>query len=92
MAIPTDTLENGTWIPPYKPYIPTSNNIGDVAWNEWASPDRRHGFDYWYAYGTYDEHNKPMYWDTNAARDDFHYVNQWVPIHEADKALAFIKK
>lgn len=76
---------------PYKPYIPTSNNIGDVAWNEWASPDRRHGFDYWYAYGTYDEHNKPMYWDTNAARDDFHYVNQWGPIHEADKALAFMK-
>lgn len=76
---------------PYQPYIPTSNNIGGVAWNEWASPERRHGFDYWYAYGTYDEHNKPMYWDTNAARDDYHYVNQWGPIHEADKALAYMK-
>jgi len=60
---------------PYQPYIPTSNNIGKVAWNEWASPDRRHGFDYWYAYGTYDEHDKPMYWDTNAKRDEFKYVN-----------------
>jgi len=76
---------------PYQPYIPTSNNIGKVAWNEWASPDRRHGFDYWYAYGTYDEHDKPMYWDTNDKRDEFKYVNEWGPIHEADKALAFMK-
>ncbi|WP_163410202.1 sulfatase family protein [Flavobacterium ajazii] len=76
---------------PYKPYIPTSNNVGAVAWNEWTSPDKRHGFDYWYAYGTYDEHDKPMYWDTNDKRDDFKYVNQWGPIHEADKALAFFK-
>lgn len=76
---------------PYQPYIPTSNNIGKVAWNEWTAPDRRHGFDYWYGYGTYDVHNKPMYWDTNATRDDFHYVNQWGPIHEADKAIAYMK-
>lgn len=74
---------------PYPPYIPTSNNIGKVAWNEWTSPDKRHGFDYWYSYGTYDVHNKPMYWDTKAARDSFHYVNQWGPEHEADKAIDF---
>lgn len=74
---------------PHEPYIPTSNNTGKVAWNEWTPPDRRHGFDYWYAYGTYDQHDKPMYWDTNAPRDSFHFVNQWGPEHEADKALAF---
>lgn len=74
---------------PHEPYIPTSNNIGKVAWNEWTPPDRRHGFDYWYAYGTYDEHDKPMYWDTHAPRDNFHYVNEWGPEHEANKALAF---
>jgi arylsulfatase A-like enzyme len=76
---------------PYKPYVPTSNNEGGVAWNEWTAPDRRHGFDYWYGYGTYDVHNKPMYWDTNASRDNFHYVNQWGPIHEADKAIEYMK-
>ncbi len=76
---------------PYKPYVPTSNNVGEVAWNEWTPPDRRHGFDYWYAYGTYDEHDHPMYWDTNAPRDSFHYVHEWGPIHEAKKALAFFK-
>ena len=35
------------------------------------------GFDYWTAYGTYDYHLKPMYWDTDAPRDSFYYVNQW---------------
>lgn len=76
---------------PYKPFIPTSNNVGKVAWNEWTAPEKRHGFDYWYSYGTYDVHNRPMYWDTNAKRDEFHYVDQWGPIHEADKAIAFMK-
>lgn len=75
---------------PHKPYIPTYNNEGPVAWNEWTSPDRRHGFDYWYAYGTYDRHTHPMYWDTKASRDSFHYVNEWGPQHEADKAISFL--
>lgn len=76
---------------PFPPYIPTSNNTGGVAWNEWTSPERRHGFGYWYAYGTYDVHNRPMYWSTNAKRDEFHYVNEWGPQHEADKAVAFFR-
>jgi arylsulfatase A-like enzyme len=75
---------------PHKPYIPTYNNEGAVAWNEWTPPDRRHGFDYWYAYGTYDRHEHPMYWDTKASRDSFHYVNEWGPQHEADKAIEFL--
>jgi len=75
---------------PHKPYIPTYNNEGGLAWNEWAPPSRRHGFDYWYAYGTYDRHLHPMYWDTKAPRDSFHYVNEWGPQHEADKAIEFL--
>jgi len=76
---------------PRKPYIPTYNNEGDVAWNEWTPPDRRHGFDYWYAYGTYDRHLHPMYWDNKAPRDSFKYVNEWGPQHEAGKAIAFLQ-
>lgn len=75
---------------PYQPYIPTKNNEGKVAWNEWTPPERRHGFDYWYAYNTYDEHDRPMYWDTKATRDQFHFVDQWGPEHEADKAIDFL--
>ena len=76
---------------PRKPYVDCANNKGKMAWNEWCSPDRRHGFDYWHAYGTYDNHMRPLYWDTQAPRDGFQYVNQWGPEHEADKATEFIR-
>jgi arylsulfatase A-like enzyme len=75
---------------PHRPYVPTKNNEGDLAWNEWTPFNRRHGFDYWYAYNTYDYHNRPMYWDNKATRNELHFVDQWGPIHEADKAIDFI--
>ncbi|WP_309008742.1 sulfatase [Pelagicoccus sp. SDUM812005] len=59
-------------------------------WNTWCPPERRHGFDYWYSYGTYNDHNRPMYWETNAGRDEYHFVDQWSPEHEANKAIDFI--
>ncbi len=76
---------------PYKPHVNTSNNSEDFAWNEWCPPHRRHGFDFWHAYGTYDRHMKPMYWETNARRDGFKYVEQWGPEYEADTAIKYIK-
>lgn len=76
---------------PHKPYVESSNNRENFAWNEWCPPERRHGFDYWYAYGTFDRHMNPMYWEGNAARDEAHRVDQWGPEHEADQAIAYIK-
>ena len=75
---------------PHKPYVDTYNNKGEVAWNEWCPPDRRHGFRHWIAYGTYDYHLKPMYWTADAPRDSFYYVNQWGPEYEADEAIKYI--
>ena len=75
---------------PHKPYIDCYNNKGSVKWNEWCPPEKRHGFDFWYSYDTYDKHMKPLYWSTDAPRDSFHYVDQWGPIHEADMAIKFI--
>lgn len=77
---------------PYKPYVDTYNNHGAIAWNEWCPKERRHGFDYWTAYGTYDYHLKPMYWNTEAPRDSFYYVNQWGPEYEADQAIEYLNK
>ncbi len=76
---------------PYEPYVNTSNNKGDVKWNEWCSPERRHGFDYWHAYGTYDQHLRPMYWDTGDTRENFSYYDEWGPEHEANRAIDFIR-
>ncbi len=75
---------------PRLPYVKCRNNYGSFAWNEWCPPNRRHGFNYWYAYGTYDFHNMPLYWDTEAGRDDFHLVDEWGPVHEADMAINYI--
>ncbi len=76
---------------PHEPYIPTSNNLGDPKWNEWTPPSRRHGFSYWHGYGTYDQHLRPMYWDTDAPRDSFKYYDEWGPEHEANRAIDFIR-
>lgn len=76
---------------PHAPYVDCANNRGEVKWNEWCPPGRRHGFDHWYAYGTYDVHTRPLYWDTDAGRDGFHYVDQWGPEHEADRAIAYLR-
>lgn len=72
------------------PWVNCSNNRNPIAWNEWCPPSRRHGFDYWTAYGTYDNHMRPMYWTTDATRDGFHYVDQWGPEYETDLAIEFL--
>ena len=76
---------------PHKPYVDTSNNTDREAWNEWTPPERRHGFDFWYAYGTYDQHMHPEYWTTNATRDQRTKVEQWGPEHEADMAIRYLR-
>jgi arylsulfatase A-like enzyme len=75
---------------PHEPYVDCANNKTETKWNEWCPPERRHGFDFWYAYGTYEFHRRPMYWTTRAGRDGFHYVDQWGPEHEADMAIRYI--
>jgi len=76
---------------PHRPYVDTSNNTENFAWNEWTPPERRHGFDYWYAYGTYDNHDHPEYWSSDAPRSQRIRVDQWSPEHEADMAIRFIR-
>ena len=58
------------------------------AWDAYTPADRRHGFDYWYSYGTYDVHKHPHYWDTEGVK---HEINEWSPEHEADKAISYLR-
>jgi uncharacterized sulfatase len=76
---------------PRRPYVASPNNSADFAWNEWTPPERRHGFGFWYAYGTMDDHLEPMYWTTDAPRDGAHRVRQWGPEHETDVALRYLR-
>ncbi len=76
---------------PRRPWVKSGNNSERFAWNEWCAPERRHGFDFWYSYGTYDNHNAPEYWTTHAPRHERVKIDQWSPEHEADRAIEYIR-
>lgn len=58
-------------------------------WDAYTKPGRRrHGFDYWYSYGTFDQHFNPHYWDTEG---NYHEPGQWSADHEAYKAISYIR-
>jgi len=65
-------------------YVENQNPV----WDAYTPPDKRHGFDYWYSYGTYDVHKHPHYWDTKGNR---HEINEWSPKHETDKAISYLQ-
>ena len=62
-----------------------------IVWDTWCPPENRHGFSFWYAYGTHNNHNNPYYWTTNAAENEITTVNQWSPEHEADVIINYLK-
>lgn len=65
-------------------YVETQRPV----WDAYTEPGRRHGFNFWYSYGTYDVHKNPHYWDTQGRR---HEPHEWSPIHEAKVAADYIE-
>ncbi len=57
-------------------------------WDAYTPPERRHGFDYWYSYGTFDVHKNPHYWDTDGQK---HEPGEWSVKHETDKAIEYLR-
>ncbi|MFD0676129.1 MULTISPECIES: sulfatase family protein [unclassified Paenibacillus] len=63
---------------------------GARGWDAYTPPGlKRHGFDFWYSYGAYDNHLEPHYWKDNA---NMISVKQWSLEHETDVALEYIQK
>lgn len=58
------------------------------AWDAYTPKERRHGFNYWYSYGTFDVHKDPHYWDTKGHRHD---PKEWSPLHEAKMVVSYLK-
>lgn len=57
-------------------------------WDAFTPPGpRRHGFDYWYSYGTYDRHLHPHYWKDTPQMIQ---VDEWSVEHETSKALEYL--
>ncbi|SHE30626.1 Arylsulfatase A [Mariniphaga anaerophila] len=74
---PNDPANPGNYVDPRRP-----------AWDTYTPKERRHGFNYWYSYGTWDVHKDPHYYDTDGKR---HEPKEYSPKHEADKAIAYLK-
>ena len=63
---------------------------GRGGWDAYTPPGKkRHGFDFWYSYGTYNDHLHPHYWDTEG---NYIEISRWSPEHETDVALDFLQK
>ncbi len=57
-------------------------------WDAFTPPGpRRHGFDYWYSYGTYDMHLTPHYWHDSP---QMICPDMWSVEYETDKAMEFM--
>lgn len=63
---------------------------GAKEWDAYTPPGpKRMGFDYWYSYGTFDEHLTPHYWKDSPEQIQ---INEWSVAHETDVALAFMEE
>lgn len=71
---------------PQEPGTYVENKV--PVWDAYTASERRHGFNFWYSYGTFDVHKQPHYWDTNGNR---HEIREWSPKHEADVAINYLK-
>lgn len=59
-------------------------------WDAYTPPGpRRHGFDYWYSYGTYDMHLTPHYWQDSP---QMICPEVWSVEHETDKAMEYLSQ
>ena len=59
-----------------------------VVWDAYTPKGKRHGFNFWYSYGTYDVHKNPHYWDSEGKRYE---PKEWSPIHEAKQVIKYLK-
>lgn len=74
---------------PNNPQAPGNYVDGSkIVWDAYTPPEKRHSFDYWYSYGTYDVHKNPHYWDNNGQR---HEPKEWSPIHEAKQVIKYLQ-
>lgn len=57
-------------------------------WDAFTPPGpKRHGFDFWYSYGTYDMHLTPHYWQDTP---EMICPGVWSVEHETDKAIEYM--
>src|SRR5690606_2837911 len=73
------------------PKGPDADDWRNSIWDAFTPPGKkRHGFDFWHAYGCYNEHFNPYYWVNNSPPEDTLFAGKCSAEHEADVAIDFI--
>lgn len=71
---------------------PDVDDWREAVWEAYTPPGpKRHGFEFWHAYGCNNRHNDPYYWVNDAPVQDTLFAGKWSPEHEADVAIDFIQ-
>lgn len=74
------------------PDAPPAEDWTTSVWDAYTPPGpRRHGFDFWHAYGCENNHLRPSYDVDRSPPGARLMVDQWSPEHEADVACDFIR-
>lgn len=74
------------------PKGPDADDWRNSIWDAYTPPGKkRHGFDFWHAYGCYNEHFNPYYWVNDSPPEDTLFAGKWSPEHEADVVIDFIQ-
>lgn len=61
-------------------------------WDAYTRPGaKRHGMNFWYAYGCNDQHFRPHYWMNEDKVDEVREIHEWSVEHETDVAIEYIK-
>ncbi len=74
---PNDPANPGNYVDPRRP-----------AWDAYTPAEQRHGFDYWYSYGTWDVHKDPHYYNNEGKRFE---PKEYSAKHEADEVISYLK-
>lgn len=65
-----------------------------ITWDAFTPRDRRHGFAFWDAYGSSNDHFRTLYWRTDgvqdAPADGGEVFEGWSPVHDTDAAIEFL--
>lgn len=62
-------------------------------WDAFTPTDNRHGFDFWYSYGTSNDHLHPHYWNGDKLVKPGNVCSlSWSPVRDTDIALEFLQK
>lgn len=78
--------------PPDESHLPFTEGYREDGkiWDSYTLPKRRHGINFWHAYGCCDHHLEPHYWHDEAKPHEAIHPHKWSVEYETDVAIDYI--